>query len=70
RWEIVKFMSDRYREYPSSQLKPDIAFLQKVKDRAERRSNQLSGKNVTGFVYSELVKYLQLAIDRLNATTH
>ncbi len=65
-----RLFSYRYREYPSSQLKPDIVFLQKLKDRAERRSNQLSGKNVTGFVYSELVKYLQLAIDRLNATTH
>ena len=70
RWEIVRFFSDRYREYPASQLKPDIAFLQKLKDRVERKSNQLSGKNITGFVYLELVKYLQLAIYRLNATTH
>lgn len=70
RWEIVRFFSNRYVDYPSTQLKRDIPFLQKLKDRAERKSKQLSGKNVTGFVYSELVKYLQIGIDRLNATTH
>ncbi|MES2726693.1 MAG: P-loop NTPase fold protein [Bacteroidota bacterium] len=70
RWAIVKFFFKRYREYPASELKPDIAFLQKLKERVERKSDQLSGKNITAFVYSELVNYLQLAIERLNSTTH
>lgn len=69
RWEIVRFFTSRYADYPSSQQKADITFLQKLRDRVERKNKQLSGKNVTGFVYSELEKQLKIAIDKLNAAT-
>jgi hypothetical protein len=69
RWEIVGFFTSRYADYPSSQQKADIPFLQKLKDRVERKNKQLSGKNVTGFVYSELTKQLEIAINKLNSST-
>lgn len=69
RWEIVRFFSSRYDDFPSSQLKSDILFLKKLKDRVDRKGKRLSGKNITGFVYSELDKYLQKSIDKLNAAT-
>lgn len=69
RWEIVIFFTSRYADYPSSQQKADIPFLQKLKDRIERKNKQLSGKNVTGFVYTEFEKQLKIAIAKLNAAT-
>lgn len=69
RWEIVRFFTSRYPDYPSSQQKADISFLQKLKGSIERKNKQLSGKNVSGFVYAELEKQLKIAIDKLNAAT-
>ncbi len=66
RWEIVCLFSNRYVHNSSSQLKPDIPFLQKLKYRIERKNNRLSGKNVTGFIYSEFEKDLQKSIESLN----
>lgn len=66
RWEIVRFFSDRSREYQSAaHLKPDIPFLTKLKVKVDARNKQLSGKNVLGFVYLEFGKFLQLSLDRL-----
>ncbi len=70
RWEIVRFFSSRYENYLSSQLKADIPFLKKLKYSVERKSKQLSGKNITGFVYAEFDKYLQMSIDKLNSATN
>lgn len=67
RWEIVRLFSRRYTDYLCSQMKDDIPFLQNLKDRVERRNNQLLGRNVKGFVYSEFVSNLQLSIERINA---
>lgn len=69
RWEIVRFFTSRYVDNPSLQQKADIPFLQKLNDRVKIKNIQLSGKNVTGFVYSELEKQLRIAIEKLNAAT-
>lgn len=70
RWEIVKFFTSRYGEYLTLKLKPEIAFLQKLKTRIEIGSKKLSGKNVSGFIYSEMQKQLEISIDRINTATY
>jgi len=70
RWEIVRFWSSRYRDYPASQLKPEIEFLEKFKQKTEKKISSLPKHGVTNFVFSELVIILQKSITKLNATTY
>lgn len=69
RWEMVRFWSKRYRDFPASQLKVEIDFLEKLKQKTEKKISSLSKHGVTYFVFSELVRVLQKSITRLNATT-
>jgi len=65
RKEIALFFDGRYKECYPPKLKSDIPFLQKLKDRAEKRNKRLAGKNISGFIYSKLVENLQYAINML-----
>jgi hypothetical protein len=68
RWKIARFFYDRYYN-PSSQLKPDLIFLNGLNIHIKTKSKELSGLNVTGHIFSEIEKILQNAIDALNNLT-
>src|SRR5690606_16384475 len=56
RWEILNMIIYRYDNLLHLELKPDIPFLQKLKKRIEKKSNRTSGKNIDGYIYSEINK--------------
>jgi hypothetical protein len=64
RWKIARFFYDRYYT-PSSQLKPDLIFLNDLNILIKTKSDELSGLNVTGHIFSEIEKILHGAIDGL-----
>lgn len=66
RWEIVAFFGKRYSHNPPSEQKLDIPFLQKLKERVDRKNKQLAGKNVNGYVFLEFEKQLNSAISNFN----
>jgi hypothetical protein len=66
KWEIARFISNRYTSFPPKRYKTEVPFLQKLKDRLIKKKETLHGKNITGYIYSELVKNLQSSIDKLN----
>jgi len=67
KWEVARFISNRYTSFPPERYKSDIPFLQKLMDRLNNKKETKHGKNITGYIYSELVKNLQSSIDKLNA---
>lgn len=66
KWEIVKFFNMRYR-YNISELKEEIPFLKRLKTRVERKNAVLSGKNISGYIYSEFLKKLELITQNDNS---
>jgi len=66
KWEIARLISNRYTEFPPARYKTEVPFLQKFKEKIDRRIKVHKGRNVTGFIYSELSKNLQFAIEKLS----
>ena len=70
RWEIVKLFAERYTEHPFPTLKPESKFLKQLSDYLEIKNKLLEGKNVMGFVCSELCNQIKHSIKRLDTTNN
>ena len=68
KWQIVRFWSSRYRDYPYSELKQEINFLETLKNKLIKKLNGLPKSGVINFIFNEHVRTLQISIDRLNRT--
>lgn len=64
RWKIVEFFVRRY-ESPSSRLKPEIPFLEKLISKLQKRGKQFRKHTMSGYVFSEFEKQLLIAKNNL-----
>lgn len=69
KWQIVRFWSSRYRDYPYSELKHEIDFLEALKDKLIKKLNGLPKSGLSNFIFNEHVRTLQTSIDKLNCVT-
>jgi len=69
KWQIVRFWSSRYRDYPFKELKQEIPFLEELKNKLTKKLNGLPKGGLTNFIYNEHIKTLQTSIDKLNQVT-
>ena len=69
KWQIVRFWSNRFGDYPYSELKQEIDFLEALKNRLIIKLKGLPKRGIINFIFNEHVKALQTSIDRLNRTT-
>lgn len=65
RYDIVRLFSTRYAGHSSSQLKPDIPFLEKLKQKNDYKNDRIPKHGISYFVSTELSKVLQKSIDHL-----
>jgi hypothetical protein len=68
-WQVVRFWSNRYRDYPYSEFKKEIDFLEKLRDRLIVKLKRLPKRGLKNFIFNEHIKTLQTSIDGLNQTT-
>lgn len=69
KWQIVRFWSSRYRDYPYSDLKQEIDFLEALKNKLTLKLNGLPKRGISNFIFNEHIRTLQTSIDRLNRAT-
>jgi hypothetical protein len=65
KWEIVHFWSSRYRDYPYSELKGEIYFLDSLKHKIEKKVNTISKSGLSNFIFNEHLKILNSSIEKL-----
>lgn len=68
KWKIVNLWSNRYRDYPYSELKQEIDFLEALKNKLTIKLNGVPKRGLSNFIFNEHIKTLQLSIDSLNRT--
>jgi hypothetical protein len=65
RWDFTACLRQRYTNNSSYSLRPEIDFLTSLQQKISKNSKTISGKNVTGFVFTELNKQLLTVIEKL-----
>lgn len=69
KWEIAHFWRRRYSDFPANELKSEIDFLEKLKQKIEIKTSSLSKHGVTYYIFNELGIILNESINKLNSTT-
>lgn len=66
KWDIARFWSSRYRDYPYSELKGEVCFLESLKNKIEKKLIATPKSGISNFIYSEHLKILLTSIEKLN----
>ncbi|WGK94550.1 MULTISPECIES: KAP family NTPase [Flavobacterium] len=53
KWEIIKFLSYRYKKYENHLLKPELLFFQELEKRIEHKCKKIKKGNLSGFLFNE-----------------
>lgn len=54
RWNIIKFIQNRYKKYDNHNLKTEIIFFEDLEKRIEIKCKKIKNGNLTGFLFNEL----------------
>ncbi len=65
KWEIIRFLPNRYKKYENHYLKPEIEFFQELEKRVEKKCKKIKKGNLTGFLFNELNKVIKDTIEIL-----
>lgn len=53
KWQIIKFLSYRYKKYGNHALKLELLFFQDLEERIEHKCKKIKKGNLSGFLFSE-----------------
>lgn len=65
KWEIIRFLPNRYKKYENHNLKPELEFFQELEKRVENKCKKIKKGNLTGFLFNELNKVIKETIEIL-----
>lgn len=65
KWEVIRFLPNRYKKYQNHYLKPEIVFFEELEKRVESKCKKIKKGNLTGFLFNELNKVIKDTIETL-----
>ncbi|TRX22024.1 P-loop NTPase fold protein [Flavobacterium franklandianum] len=65
KWEIIRFIQNRYKKYQNHYLKLDLAFFEELEKRVEKKCSKIKKGNLSGFLFNELHKVIKETIEIL-----
>lgn len=67
KWEIIRFIQNRYKKYQNHSLKLDLAFFEELEKRVEKKCSKIKKGNLTGFLFNELNNVIKETIEILKS---
>jgi len=69
-WTVIRFWSNRYKEYLTSELKQEKEFLESLMNNLKRKLKILPKRGLKNYLFTEHINILQSSIGRLNGSSN